>query len=85
MNYEFRPAQPGETFDLYGKQVPILGYDVVSGIPKPRLGLKMMSDEEWQRSALRQAHEYFLRDHGRSAVDDAEACAYHRHLALGMA
>ena len=85
MSHEFRPAQPGETFSLYGKQVPIVGYDVVNGVSLPRLGLRMMSDEEWQRGALQQAHEYFLRDHGRPAVNDEEARTYHRRLALGLA
>ena len=85
MTHTFLPSTGGETYDLYGTKVPVLGYDVVGGVAKPRLGLRMMIDEEWQRSALQQAHEYFLRDHGRSAADDAEARAYHRRLAMGEA
>ena len=80
MTHTFLPAADGATYDLYGKKVPILGYDVVGGVAKPRLGLKMMSDEEWQRSAIRQAHERFVKAFGRAAADDREALAYTRRL-----
>ena len=50
--HRFIPADGSEFYNLYGTKVPIIGHDIIQGKAIPRLGLKMMSDEEWQSMAI---------------------------------
>ena len=79
--HAFSPATDVIFYDLYGKPVLVEGYDMVSGVMRPRLDLRMLDDNEWQRSAIEQAHQFFFRDFNRVADNDEEALAHHRRLA----
>ena len=80
-SHSFSPAPDVIFYDLYGKPVPVAGYDSVHGVPKPRLDLHILDDNEWQRAAIEQAHLFFFRDFNRAADNDEEALAHHRRLA----
>ena len=45
--HRFIPADGSSSYDLYGIKAPIVGHDIINGRAIPRLGLKMMSDEDW--------------------------------------
>jgi hypothetical protein len=79
--HAFSPATDVIFYDLYGKPVLVEGYDMVSGIMRPRLSLQMLDDLSWHRAALEQAHQFFLRDFQRVADNDDEALAHLRGLA----
>lgn len=80
-SHAFSPTADVIFYDLCGKSVQVVGYDMVSGVMRPRLDLRMLDDNEWQRSALEQAHQFFFRDFNRVADNDEEALAHHRRLA----
>ena len=79
--HAFSPTADVIFYDLYGKQVPVVGHDLVGGVMRPRLDLHMLDDNEWQRAAIEQAHQLFYRDFHRVADNDEEALAHHRRLA----
>lgn len=79
--HAFSPVTDVIFYDLCGKSVQVAGYDSIGGVMRPRLDLHMLDDNEWQRAAIEQAHQFFFRDFHRVADNDEEALAHHRRLA----
>ena len=79
--HSFSPSADVIFYDLYGKPIKVVGYDLVGGVMKPRLDLQMLDDNAWQKAAIEQAHQLFFRDFHRVADNDEEAIAHHRRLA----
>lgn len=80
MEHSFIPSSTGETYTIYGHTFPVLGYDSIGGIRYPRLGIHMMSDEDYKRKALENAIHNYKKDFGHPPESDEEALAYNRRL-----
>lgn len=84
MEHKFLPSAPGDTYTVQGHTFTVAGYDCIGGVRYPRLDIHMMSDEDWNRSALKNAIENYQKAFGRPPESDEEALAYNRWLAAGV-
>ena len=69
-----------EKYEVLGKEYPIIGEVRDGDTLVPLVGIRMMSDEDWNRQARENAARNYIREFGREPSNVEAAVAWQRAL-----